>query len=67
MPTRDLALRRERAVRPRPSDEIWRVLLKRRLHDMMDLGVGMQGAAAFDRHPFRIQISAPRARAVEGG
>jgi hypothetical protein len=34
--------------------EIWRVLLKRRLNGMMDLGVGMHGAAAFDRHPFRI-------------
>src|ERR1700694_2966777 len=42
--------------------EIWRVLLKRRLNGMMDLGVGMHGAATLDRHPFRIQLSAPRAR-----
>jgi hypothetical protein len=28
---------------------------------MMDLGIGMHGASALDRHPLRIQLSAPRA------
>src|SRR5437899_93714 len=44
------------------QDEIRRVLLERRLNGMVDLGVGMHGAAALDRYPFRFQLSAPRAR-----
>src|SRR5882757_7748331 len=42
--------------------EIWRVLLERRLNGMVDLGVGMHGAAAHDRHPFRFKLRAPWAR-----
>src|ERR1700682_160775 len=42
--------------------EIWCVLFKRRLNGVVDLGVGMHGAAALDGYPFRVQLSAPRAR-----
>src|SRR5882757_5501887 len=42
--------------------KIWRVLLKSRLNGMMDFGVGMYRTATLDRHPFRIQLGAPRAR-----
>src|SRR5262249_11926903 len=49
------------------QDEIWRVLLERRLNGMMDLSVGMHGAAAVDRYPFRFQLSAPGARSRRRG
>ena len=42
--------------------EIGRVLLEGRLNSVVDLGVGMHGAAAFDRHPFRLELGAPGAR-----
>src|SRR5262249_919940 len=42
--------------------EIGRERLERRLNGMMHFSVGMHGAAPLDRHPFRLQPGAPRAR-----
>src|SRR6185437_1009396 len=41
------------------EDQVGRVVLEGRLNRVMNLGVGMDGTAAFDRHPFGFGAGAP--------